>query len=154
MGYVERTHGSGIVLANEAMDAAALERQLKKRDPLLALQGWPSETHRTLLWKVVRHSPDRPPETVCVWQSDRGEPYPLSSALLDLVDTLDRNSRTTYLSDDERNARHRAQIARNAERDNEAIVNDTTFRHGRPLIPRSQSLRMSRDKRRNRGEKC
>lgn len=154
MGLVERTLESGLVLATDAMDSAALERALKKRDPLLGLQGWPSEIHGTILWKVVRQSPGRAPETVCVWQSDRGEPYPLSSALLDLVDKLDRNTRSSYGTVEERNEQRRAEFARQEANDNEAIIDDTTFKHGRPLIPRSQSLRMSRDKRRNRGEKC
>jgi len=151
---VERTLASGIVTAESGMDASSVERALKKRDPLLSLQGWPSETHRTILWKVVREGGSgRPPDTVCVWQSDRGEPYPLSSALLDLVDKLDRNSRTVYLTDDQRNDLRHRELARKMELDNEAIRDDTTFKHGRPVLPRSQSLRMSRDKQRNRGEK-
>ena len=91
------------------MDGGALERELRRRDPLLSLQGWPSATHGCILWRVVRESgPDRPPETVAVWQSESGEPYPLSSGLLDLVDRLDRNSRHRYLDEDalERTAVH------------------------------------------------
>jgi hypothetical protein len=154
MRFTERTLESGLILTEHRMDQAALERQLKRRDPLLSLQGWPSETHRTILWKVVRDAGSgRPPDTVCVWQSERGEPYPLSSALLDLVDQLDRNSRSSYLTDNQRNEQRRRELARKVELDNEAIRDDTTFKHGRPVLPRSQSLRMARDKKRNRGEK-
>ena len=155
MGLVERTLDSGLILTETGMEQAAIERALKKRDPLLSLQGWPSETHRTILWKVVRDAGSgRPPDTICVWQSDRGDPYPLSSGILERVDRLDRNTRSIYLSADERNELHARELAEQNERDNEAVRDDTTFRHGRPLLPRSQSLRMARDKRRNRGEKC
>lgn len=155
MNLVERTLDSGLILTESGMDQAAIERQLQKRDPLLTLQGWPSPTLGTILWKVVRYGgPDRPPDTVCVWQSDRGEPYPLSSGLLDLVDRLDRNTRGDYKNEDQRNDEFARERQKNLDRDNEAIRDDTTFRHGRPVLPRSQSLRMARDKRRNRGEKA
>jgi hypothetical protein len=132
-----------------------LERELRRRDPLLSLQGWPSATHGCILWRVVRESgPDRPPETVAVWQSESGEPYPLSSGLLDLVDRLDRNSRHRHVDDDEFERQRKAARDRQLERDNEALRDDWNPRHGRPLLPRSQSLRMARDKRRAKGEKC
>lgn len=154
MGYVERTLDSGLVLSEYGWDHAQVERELKKRDPDLTLQGWPSQTHGTILWKVVRYAgPDRPPDTVAVWQSDRGEPYPLSSGLLDLVDRLDRNTRGAAVGEDELNARLEAERRKQDERDGEGIIDNTTFKHGRPVLPRSQSLRMSRDKQRAKGKK-
>src|SRR5215831_14902672 len=114
------------------MDGTSLERELRKRDPLLSLQGWPSLEHRCILWRVVRDAgPDRPPETVAVWQSERGEPYPLSSGLLDLVDRLDRNARGSYASEDELEWARQHKIARQLERDNEALADDWNPRHGR-----------------------
>ena len=154
MSYVERRTGD-LLVAELGMDGGALERELRRRDPLLSLQGWPSATHGCILWRVVRESgPDRPPETVAVWQSESGEPYPLSSGLLDLVDRLDRNSRHRYQSEDALERRRQAKRDRQVERDNEALRNDWNPRHGRPVLPRSQSLRMARDKRRAKGEKC
>jgi hypothetical protein len=154
MGIVHRTLESGLVSAEIGMDGVALERELKKRDPLLSLQGWPSQTHGCVLYKVVRYAgPDRPPDLICVWQSERGEPYPLSSGLLDLVDRLDRNNRVPYADEDELNARRAQERRKQTDRDNEGIEDNWLFKHGRPVLPRSQSLRMSRDKRRNRGEK-
>ena len=74
MSLVERTLDSGLVLQEYGQDHASLERELKRRDPLLSLQGWPSATHGCIVWKVVRYAgPDRPPDTVAVWQSERGE---------------------------------------------------------------------------------
>jgi hypothetical protein len=154
VGYVERRAGD-LLVAELGMDGTGLERELRKRDPLLSLQGWPSATHGCILWRVVREAgPDRPPETVVVWQSESGEPYPLSSGLLDLVDRLDRNTRHRHADEDELERARRKERDKQLERDNEALADDWNFRHGRPVLPRSQSLRMARDKRRGRGEKC
>lgn len=150
-----RLTDSGLILAEDSMDSAAVDRALKKKDPLLSLQGWPSATHDCILWKVVRYAgPDRPPDTVAVWQSDRGEPFPLSSGLLDLVDKLDRNTRYEYLNEDQREQRRREQVEKEIRQRDADLIDDWTPRHGRPVLPRSQSLRMARDKRRGRGEKC
>ena len=154
MGLVERTLDSGLVLQEYGQDHASLERELRKRDPDLSLQGWPSSTHGCILWKVVRYAgPDRPPDTVCVWQSESGEPYPLSSGLLDLVDRLDRNHRGGHLGEDEINAARDRELGRQLERDRVALIEDYLFKHGHPVLPRSQSLRMSRDRQRARGKK-
>lgn len=157
MPLVERTLDSGLIVT-EGADHAAIERELRKRDRDLSLQGWPSQTQGCILWKVVRYAgPDRPPDTVCVWQSDRGEPFPLSSGILDLVDRLDRNTRHHYADEDERNARLKRERAKQTDRDNEALRDDykTVMGAGHAgLLPRGQSLRRARDKRRNRGEKC
>lgn len=155
MAFVERTLDSGLILTESGWDHARIERELKKRDPDLSLQGWPSNTHSCIIWKVVRYAgPDRPLDTVCVWMSDRGEPYPLSSGILDLVDRLDRNSRSVYKNEDDLAAERRRELEKKFARDNEAIQNDIAFKHGHPVLPRSQSLRMARDKRRAKGEKC
>ena len=152
---IHRTLESGLLLAEHGTDGVALERELRKRDPLLSLQGWPSAEHLCIVWRVVRDAgSERDPETVCVWQSESGEPYPLSSGLLELVDRLDRNTRHVHRDEDELERQRRAEVARQQERDDEALADDWTPKHGRPVLPRSQALRMSRDKRRARGEKC
>jgi hypothetical protein len=150
---IHRSLESGLVLAEQGMDGAALERELRKRDPLLALQGFYSPAHGAVVWRVVREAGAAGPETVCVWQSESGEPYPLSSGLLDLVDRLDRNTRHGHHGEDELNAARNRELDRQVERDRQAIVDDHLFKHGRPLLPRSQSLRMSRDKQRAKGRK-
>jgi hypothetical protein len=155
MRLIERTLDTGLIVQEYGMDYASIERALKRRDPLLSLQGWPSQAHGCLIWKVVRDAgSERPPDTVCVWQSDRGEPYPLSSGILDMVDRLDKNTRHEHVSEDELNARRAREAAKQADRDREALIDDHLFKHGIPVLPRSQSLRMARDKRRARGEKC
>jgi len=152
---IHRSLDNGLVLAEHGMDGAALERELKRRDPLLSLQGWPSLEHGCIVWRVVRDAgPNRSPETVCVWQAPSGLPHPLSSGLLDLVDRLDRNNtRRDYQSEDELEQRRKIAREQQVARDNEALADDWNPRHGRPVLPRSISLRMARDKARARGEK-
>ena len=152
MSYVERRTGD-LLVAELGMDGGAIERELRRRDPLLSLQGWPSATHGCILWRVVRESGlDRPPETVAVWQSESGEPYPLSSGLLDLVDRLDRNSRHRYLDEDALERRRQAARDRQVERDNEALRDDWNPRHGRSPLFRGRDLQLSRQRARREGK--
>jgi hypothetical protein len=138
---------SGLVLAQDGMDMAAVERALKRKDPELRLQGWPSREHDCIIWKVVRGL-----DTICVWQTDRGEPLPLSSGILDMVDRLDRNSRAAYVDEDTLNRHQKDQEARGWESDSQNIREEWEMKHGRPILPRSQGLRRARDKRRAKGE--
>jgi hypothetical protein len=144
---------SGLVVANQAADEASVERALKQLDRQLELQCWPSLDGPPLYKVVARLSDDRPPVTVLVWQTEQAEPLPLSSRLIDEVQRLDRNSRGEYLDDDERNRRLAEQRDRDWERDTEALATDWERTHGQPILHRSVSLRMARDKRRSRGEK-
>ena len=149
---IERQLASGLVLAEDGMDSAALERELRRRDPLLSLQGWPSAEHRCIIWRVVRDAGlERPPETVAVWQSESGEPYPLSTGLLELVDRLDRNSRHVHKDEDQLNREREAEIARQSERDDEAML-DWIPKHGRPVLPRGRYLQLSRQRARRDGK--
>jgi hypothetical protein len=152
---IHRTHESGLVLAEQSGDWAALERELKRRDPLLSLEGLIAPKWGRLLWRVRREAGPGRPETVFFWMNTTtGEPYPLSSGLLDEFDRQDKNNtRRDYKDEDELEERRQAERARQLERDNEGIYDNWAFRHGRPVLPRSQSLRMSRDKRRAKGEK-
>ena len=145
MGLVSRVDG-GLVLAEQSMDGAAVERALKRRDPDLQLQGWPSRTHDCIIWKVVRAVPDRPPETVCVWQSDRGEPFPLSSGLLDLVDRLDRNARGGYKNEDQLNRERHERGRKQIDADLDALRDDWLTTEGKnPVFHRGPHLRRRRE---------
>lgn len=144
---------SGLILAEQTPDAAALERQLKQIDRRLSLQAWP-QPDGLPVWKVVLHyAGDRPPETIASWIDQQGEPLPLSSRLVDLVQSLDRNSRVAFVDADGKNAQFAEQRERDNARDEEALISDWRFPHGRPVLPRSQSLRLSRDKQRAKGKK-
>jgi hypothetical protein len=144
---------SGLILAEEASDAAAVERQLKQIDRGLALQAWPRRDGPPI-WRVVLHfAGDRPPETIASWVDRRGEPLPLSERLVDLVRSLDKNSRVEFVDADGKNQQFDKERERNNDRDTEALISEWRFPHGRPVLPRSQSLRLARDKRRAKGKK-
>lgn len=150
MGYVERTLESGLIVTQYGGDHASLERELKRRYRDLSLVGEFSKAHGCIIWKVKLNLPDRPWETVYTWMSERGEPYPLSSGILDGFDRHDKNSRHRHVDEDEINANLKREIAKQGARDAEAIVDDNTFKHGRPVLPRTPGLVASR--RRNRRE--
>jgi hypothetical protein len=83
-----------------------------------------------------------------------GDPYPLSSGLVEKVKEMDRNSRARHLDDVAANAIRQAEIDRKLERDSEALRSDYLPLEGRsPVLHRGESLRRARDKRRARGEK-
>ena len=139
---------SGLLLARESPDGPALERELQAWDRELQLQGF-LQPDGPILWKVVRHG-----ETVCAWVDEQMRPLPLSWRLLDEVRLLDRNQRGVHLDEDARETIRLAERAKQQARDDEALADDWTPKHGRPVLPRSQSLRMARDKRRAKGENC
>jgi len=151
--YVERNVG-GIVLAEDSMDAAVLGQELRRRDPLLALQGQLSPEYGCIIWRVVRDTPAGYPETVFIWHDERtGEPYPLSSGILDGFDRHDRNNtRSDYQSEDELNAQREQARQRQQERDDEALRDDWIPKHGRPLLPRTPGLVASRRRARRDGK--
>jgi len=139
---------SGLLLARESPDGPALERELQRWDRELQLQGF-LQPDGPILWKVVRHG-----ETVYSWVDEQMRPLPLSWRMLDEVRQLDKNQRGGYLDEDAREALRLVERDKQVERDNEALADDWTPKHGRPVLPRSQSLRMARDKRRAKGENC
>lgn len=113
-----------------------------------------SEEHQCRLWVVFRYrGSDRPSEHVCYWQTREGVPLPLSSSLLDLVQTLDKTTSSRLPDSDVLNQEVRDRRAREHRGNAEAIVDEWLMPHGRPVLPRGQSLRRARDKQRNRGKK-
>lgn len=105
-------------------------------------------------WDVYRYrGPDQPSEFVCAWQTRDGTPLPLSSNILNLVQTLDKTTSAPPPDPDASNAARKREIAKQKERDHEAIVDDWLMPHGRPVLPRGVGLRMARDKQRARGRK-
>src|SRR4051812_9036931 len=130
------------------MDSAAIQRALKQKDALLELQGWPSDTFDCLIWKVVRRYNEGPPETVCVWQSDRGQPYPLSSGILDMVDKLDRNTATQNTTEDELNRQVKEKADAKLDDEAETVKQEALKRAKRsPAFHRGVHLRRDRETR-------
>jgi len=156
MGLSYSRHGdSGLVLAEFGQDEAAISKALRQHDPDLRLVPRHSEKFGKRYYAVYRYAgSDRPAEFVCAWTTDAGEPLPLSSRLLDLVQKLDRNTRGEYEDENARERKRREQLERQLAADTQDLIDDWKARDGRSaLLPRGVSLRMARDKRRARGER-
>jgi hypothetical protein len=135
------------------MDEAAVARALKEYDRDLVLIPQDSDHYGRRIYKVARKvGGDRPVEWVVSWRTREGEALPLSHRLVEKVKELDLNSRNKVDDPDDLNAQLRAERQRDLDREMENLREDWSMK-SRPILPRSQSLRMSRDKRRARGEK-
>lgn len=145
--------GSGLVVAEQGGDGAAIERNLRQLDPELRLVPGGIVNER-VLWTVRAYQgPDRPSVLVLVWQDADGVPLPLSSRLLDEVQRHARGGRGDVKDADTLNRERQAREDKRAEAESEALTGDWLMKNGRPMLHRSQSLRRARDKRRARGEK-
>lgn len=125
MGLVMRETGSGLVLAEQAADEAGLSRALKQIDPRLVLQRHPGDVAGGWVYKVFAVvNEDEPAECICTWADDHGNPLPLSSGLLDLVNQLRPDARARRgPTSDERNTAYRGQLEQ-AKRDDAERVSD------------------------------
>lgn len=136
-----------------ASDEQAVSRALREYDDELRLVPQPTDTG--LAYQVRRwRGGDRPSEFLFFWADDHGNPLPLSMRLLDLVKQHDKNTQSKRLDADARNALKQAREDAHWEAEMEALTTDWMPSNGRPILPRSTGLRMSRDKRRARGENC
>lgn len=86
MGLVTRETGSGLVVAEQGGDEAAISRALKRIDDRYVLQKHPGDVPGGFVYKVFCIvSEDRPAECILSWADDYGNPLPLSSGLVDEV---------------------------------------------------------------------
>jgi hypothetical protein len=158
LGY--QRSDSGLVLPITGADEASVITELKKIDPDLILfvpgmeiSGEPAVNRWG--WRVYRkRGGDQPPEFVCAWMDKWGNLHnELSHGLVDEVRRLDKNTRGRQLDEVVREELRRQEFERDQEARGEGIADNWVRKHGTPVLPRSQSLRMSRDKRRAQGEK-
>ena len=135
-----------------AADERAINRALREYDDELRLVPQPTSTG--LAYQVRRYrGGDKPSEFLFFWVDDNGDPLPLSMNILDLVKRHDKNTQSAYLDDVARNALKKRREDAHWEAETQAMADDWQPKHGRPVLPRSVSLRMSRDKERSRGKK-
>lgn len=103
MGLVQRRTGSGLVLAEQAQDEAAVTRALKQIDRRLFL--WPPDGLSPYYRVVESRGDDREAEIICTWMDDATlAPLPLSSGLIDRVDRLRLDARNKGIDADAFNA--------------------------------------------------
>lgn len=144
---------SGLTVAEHGSDAVAVQRALQEHDRDLRLIPQESDHYGRIVYKVARLTGgDRPVQWVMSWRTRDGEALPLSMRLVDKVKELDLNSRAPKDDPDDLNAQVRAERERDLDREMENLSEDWQRKHGQPILHRSQSLRLARDKRRARGE--
>lgn len=156
MGFV--VSGSSGLLLPHGAEEAAVAAALKRHDPELRLVPQDSDHFGRRIYKVYRYNgPDRDAQFVCGWWNDDLEPLPISSALVDYVQFLDRNTAGRQLDVDELDAKHKAERRADYMRDAEAIVAEfgpkIDGRRSSPL-PRSRGLQLSRQRERELGHKA
>lgn len=149
-----------LAVIEETVDRKRIDAELRRFDPNLFLDA-EIDTRGRFVWAVMEHlGSERPPHLVFEWRDERGEPLPLSSGLIEQIRKIAaRRSRGVSVFDVVRDAneQRRSEATRASERAYEEITEDLLPRLGgrrSAALPRSQALRMSRDRRRGRGEKC
>lgn len=122
---------SGVVVAQEGGDYAAVKAALKRNDQNLELGSVKG------VWKVYYRYGGEPHQVtfVCDWRDPDGTPRPLTMGLVDKVRSLDRNSRERALTEEELERKRAEQLAKHKADLMEAVIEDTTPKHGRPLVP-------------------
>lgn len=140
----------------------AFDRELKRLDARLFLELRLLETGQPV-WAVTEHVGERaggpsPYRTVCYWTDEQtGEPLPLTWRLLDKVKALEggwARVMPALLAAEERVT---AEANREIREHVQAMADDMEprMRETRSaVLHRSVGLRMARDRRRARGEKC
>lgn len=143
---------SGLLLP-EGTEEAAVRDLLQKHDRNLRLTKQIDMTWGRWVYMVsVQVSPDRV-ERLLSWRDENGCPLPLSSAIVDRAQMLDRNTVGGPENEDEANRALLERRRRESREWGEEIASEfgkrIDGRFSSPL-PRSQSLRMARDKQRAR----
>jgi hypothetical protein len=122
---VSETRPSGLLVARESSDERSMTSTVKRTFPGYALQkrrrheSDPSDV--TEVYKIVHVESGH---VAFTWMDDHGRPLPLSSGLVDAFQSLMLGGRNTRISEDEWNARLVAEKKRDADRDEENILDD------------------------------
>lgn len=131
-----RQHGSGLVLAEDALDEARVSHAIKQVDDRYVLQKHPADVEGGWVYKVFCIvSEDQPAVCVLTWSDERGNPLPLSSGLVEEVKKWRPESRGRRGPDaDERNEQLRERNEQH-RRDQLAAI---SFEH-KPKVERARS---------------
>lgn len=148
MALAYRRDESGLVLAEEAMDEVRLSRALKEIDDRYVLQKERSNAPGGWTYRVLRiWSAEHPPVPVLIWEDEHGNPLPLTSGILDLVQKhhLGLRGNAAYVSEDEHNRRHVERMERRLADEIEAIREEHMGRlTGRHFVAMSGRMRRRR----------
>lgn len=126
---------SGLVLAEASADEAAISGYLKEVDPELELVRQVDPVFMMWSWRVNVRSPRGDVSLVCVWEDENRMPLPLSSALVEKVKSLRKDSRERQLDADVANELHRQRLRKDAEDRVQDVIDDHRKRAGRNRAP-------------------
>lgn len=148
---------SGLLVAENRASREAVAAALRDHDRDLRLVPSVVNNGTQVLWKVYAYRGSETPAVfLFAWEDQNREPLPLSMNLVEKAKQQDKNSRAPRDNEDTHNARLVAE--RDRDRTNLAVAvaqeHEPRINGSRTILPRSTSLRMARDKRRARGEKC
>lgn len=131
MSLIQRECG-GLVVAEYAQDELQIQRALKSIDDRLVL--WPPDG-MCAHYRVARNVSDwQEPEVICTWMDAYGNPLPLSSGLIDTVDSLRRDARNKSLDADVFNAKRTEDLERDRAERGQQIIEEH-----RPKVERGRT---------------
>jgi hypothetical protein len=156
MGMDTYRHGA-LYVVEGAKDKNEIQRELKKIDPRLFLEKQITFEQEAVWCVVVDVGSGEPPMTILEFRDEIGKPIPdLSYRIVESMQKMERDGERLAAKVIKQN---RAKIDRaraDARAHWEEIGKDFEKRMSptrSAVLPRSQALRRSRDKRRNKGEK-
>jgi len=144
---VYRTHQHGsLALVTDLPEKADVDRELKLLDPRL-FSELQIDVHQRPVWTVNLELGDVPPQLVFEYRDEDGVALPLSYKAVDRIRVMMLRGPLDVAAIVEANrALRERREAESAERYREIAVEFAEREHRSYLLPRSQALRMARDK--------
>lgn len=154
MSLIETRTSSGLIVAEQSQDFDSVALELRRYRPDLRLVPTGMDRNQRIIYQVYAERGDHPAIPVFHGMTENlEEALPLSSRFLHEVRKLDLNTRGGPSDPDVANAKLVARRNADAREELLEIGRENDKRSKREAcLPRSQSLRRSRDKRRARGE--
>lgn len=142
------------LLVPEGAHEEAVRDALRRHDPELRLVPQDSDYYGQRVYSVYRYmGPDRDAIPILFWGDQQGNPYPLSNAIVDAVQLLDRTTVGRVVDPDVKNAELRERRQRDFEEDVDELVREyepiLEDRKRSPLF-RGKSLQLARMRSRDR----
>jgi hypothetical protein len=155
VALTEYRYGALYVLHQDS-DRRDLDRELKRIDDRLFFEKQVTFDNEEVWCVCIGIGGDQPPWTLLEWRDQRGQPIPyLEGEIITRIARMDRDGARLSERVVEENANQLRARREWSRQQYEEIARDMIPRiydRKRPVLHRSQALRMSRDKRRAEGE--
>jgi hypothetical protein len=154
---VEEFRHGALYVVRERPNMESITRELRSIDQRLFLEKQITYQGDAVWCVVCDIGSGQPPVTLLEYRDRDREPIPLDSGIIDRVRRMERDGEKLTRRAIEANKRMVEMQQRRSRDAYEEIAGDMIpriFDRTRPILHRSQALRMSRDKRRARGERA